>query len=327
MTTKSYLVHGLQVDISAEASVLAAIHARLGQFPAGAAKDLPQLRFEFRRLKTAGDSPVTRPAGEGRSVLDIGRGEVAYFPEADQLYMDLEDGLRVLCDFHTNHALITYEEAGDASDWVLSHVCLTIPLSELLKRHGFYMLHAAGLAVDGKGLLVTGQSGSGKTTLTLALVRGGLGFMADDTVFLSRPVPGGNLRALAFPDEVDVTPHTASFFPEIGQRLGQTKTSTRGKNAVSATNVYAATPCWRCAPAVLVFPKPSGAQASKVSLKPKSEALLELLCNVLRTEPRASQAHLDALATLVRDCRCYRLETGRDFEALPGLMRELLAES
>ena len=39
---------------------------------------------------------------------------------------------------------------------------LTIALTELLKREGLFMLHAAGLEVGGKGLLVAGQSGSGK---------------------------------------------------------------------------------------------------------------------------------------------------------------------
>ena len=57
-----------------------------------------------------------------------------------------------------------------------------------------------------------------------------------------------------------------------------------------------------------------------------AEALLELAPNVLLTEVRSSQAHLDALAELARTCACYRLETGRDFDALPGLLRGLVTE-
>ena len=57
----------------------------------------------------------------------------------------------------------------------------------------------------------------------------------------------------------------------------------------------------------------------------RDEALLELAPNVLLTEPRSSQAHLDVLAALVRETACYRLETGRDFHVLPTLLRNLLA--
>jgi hypothetical protein len=56
------------------------------------------------------------------------------------------------------------------------------------------------------------------------------------------------------------------------------------------------------------------------------EVFLDLVPNVLLTEARSSQAHLDALAELARTCDCYRLDTGRDFDALPRLLRGLVAE-
>jgi hypothetical protein len=61
-------------------------------------------------------------------------------------------------------------------------------------------------------------------------------------------------------------------------------------------------------------------------LKPidPEQALLELANNILLTDARSSQAHFDVLAGLIRQCDCYRLETGRDFDTLPGQLRELL---
>ncbi|HEY5140802.1 MAG TPA: hypothetical protein VIJ25_16030 [Methylococcales bacterium] len=46
--------------------------------------------------------------------------------------------------------------------------------------------------------------------------------------------------------------------------------------------------------------------------------------NIMLIETRSSQAHLDALGGLIRQCDCYRLETGLDFDTLPGRLRELL---
>ena len=52
---------------------------------------------------------------------------------------------------------------------------------------------------------------------------------------------------------------------------------------------------------------------------------MELLPNVLLTEPRACQAHLDALAQVTSAIPCYRLWTGDDFDELPALLGDLIA--
>ena len=56
-------------------------------------------------------------------------------------------------------------------------------------------------------------------------------------------------------------------------------------------------------------------------MPPSRSLACSLVCNVLRTEPRSSQAHLDALAALVNSAPCYSLQTGRDFASLPTLLR------
>ena len=56
----------------------------------------------------------------------------------------------------------------------------------------------------------------------------------------------------------------------------------------------------------------------------RGAALVQLTCNVFRTEATTSQGHLDALAGVVRQCACYQLTTGRDFDALPALIRRVL---
>jgi hypothetical protein len=57
------------------------------------------------------------------------------------------------------------------------------------------------------------------------------------------------------------------------------------------------------------------------------EALLELAPNVLLTDLSSSQAHLDALTRLARQCACFRLYTGQDFDALPGRLGALVARA
>ena len=301
MTTYAYSFHGLNLIVCGEEAVLTALHARLGRFPAGNTQEAADLHFEFHKVADTSRHVVQRPAGPGRSVFDPGLGESAYFDASQQLYLEVPGRGRALCDVKSRRVRISYPESEACDPWLLAHLFFTIPLAELLKRFGLYMVHAAGLAVAGKGLLVAGQSGAGKTTLALALLRAGFDFLADDTVFLSLGKSG--LRILAFPDEVDVTAQTLGFFPELQRQAHAPKPNDRLKQPICATSLYRVKPSWECAPEAMIFPQPGKSSGSILTPMPKAEALVQLVCNVLRTEPRSSQAHLDALAGLVKPYR------------------------
>jgi hypothetical protein len=286
------------------------------------AQGAADLNFEFRHVEDASHHVVAQPTGVGRSVLEPGLGNLVYFDKSQELYLDIPEQGRALCDAQTRRVQVSYPEATEKGLWFLSHPLFTIPLAELLKRRGLYMVHAAGLAVAGRGLLVAGQSGAGKTTLALALLRAGFDFLADDTVFLAGEKNA--LRILAFPDEADVTAQTLRFFPELHRLMRSPKPKERPKHAFCSTHAYGVAPCWGCVPEIIVFPQPAARHQSILTPMPKAEALMQLVCNVVRTEPRSSQGHLDALAALVRNSRCFRLQTGRDFDRLPALLRSIM---
>jgi hypothetical protein len=81
---------------------------------------------------------------------------------------------------------------------------------------------------------------------------------------------------------------------------------------------------WECSPGVVVFPRIARADQSTLTRIDAQEALVELAPNVLLTEPHSCQAHLQALGRLAAEGACYRLDTGRDFDRLPSLLRGLL---
>ena len=320
MPHRSYLFHDVRLRISADPLVLEVLHDRLGRFAPVNPGERSDIFFEFLPSSQVSPAYAGRPTGQGRPILDPGPGEVLYFEKTDELYLNVLPGTRAVADPASGSVRVAHGPLNSRELWLLSHFFFTVAFSDLLKRRGYFMVHSAGLAQGEMGLLIAGESGSGKTTLALALLRAGFGFLGDDTVFLDR-----HQHVLAFPDEIDVAPSTARFFPELAGLAHDTLPGEPPKRRFIGTTVYPAAPCWRCQPAVLVFPQRSPAAESVLGPMPKDQALLRLTCNILRTELKSSQAHLDALAGLADRCRCYELKTGRDFQRLPSLLGELLA--
>lgn len=303
----SYSFHGLSLRVSAPDEILRAFHARLASLPSDG-NGPSDLLFEVGALE------LERPEG-ARTVYEPPLGEVVYHDGRDLLYLE-HGNLRVLCEpaagrVRFSAPALRGEEPGEDL-WFLSHPLLSVPMMELLKRRGLFGVHAAGASLDGRALVLAGTSGSGKSTLSMALARAGFGFLGDDTLFLD------GRRVLAFPDEIDLTEQSVSFFPDL--QLAPSPAGWRKRQLRADPERIV----WESEPAVLVFPRVAGRPRSELRPIDAGEALLELAPNVLLTEPASSQAHLDALAGLARASRCWRLETGTDLDEAVRLLRELM---
>lgn len=316
----SYTFHGLKLKVTVpegHGDILGSFHARLAALPAdGSGPEDIYLEVQ------AGPRHLLERPEAARTVYDPPVGEVVYDDAGDRLYLEHGPRLRALCEPAAGRATFSVLEPEAEDLWVLSHPLLSVPMLELCKRRGLFGVHAAGVSLQDRALVLAGTSGSGKSTLSLALTRNGFDFLGDDTLFLSRREEG--LRVLAFPDEVDLTEQTVAFFPEIAPWLAPQPAGWR-KRQLRAEEAFGARIAWECVPSVLVFPRVSGRPRSELRPIDPGEALFELAPNVLLTEPRSSQAHLDALAELARLSRCYRLETGTDLDEAVRLLRELMA--
>ncbi len=311
-------VHGVAVEVRCDHPVLAELVARrLAFFPETAGAD-DAVRLELRATAA---HLVEPPEGPVRPVYEPETGEVLYAEEDDALYVDY-GRVRALVRGAAGSALVSVLEPVEEVAWAATRPLVTLPLLELLKRRGVFGVHAAGVALDGHGIALAGSSGSGKTTLALALALAGFDLLGDDMLFLR--AENGEPVLLAFPDELDVSETTVSFFPELEARLRQDALAGAAKRQLDPTALEAAVVAG-ARPALVLFPQiaPSGGSSTVEPLS-SGEALLELAPNVLLTESSSSQRHLDALGSLVRAGRCFRLNTGRDFDQVAAIVRELL---
>jgi hypothetical protein len=309
----SYDVHGLALGVSAaEPAVLGAMDQRLLRFRAEPGAPA-EIRFEF----LAG---APSPAPGGRPVYDTPYGQLHYSDAADTLWGELA-GVHLRCEAAEGVARVHSTGFDGRQLYLATHPLATVSLMELFERRGRFSLHAACLARGDEGVLLAGPTGSGKSTLTLALLRAGLQFVSDDVIFLER-VPAGGVRVLGFPDAVGVTADTAARFPELAGApldIGFPKWLVRIEDAFPA----APAPL-RCTPRALVFPHVVRDRAGELRALDPKEAWLRLVPDVLLTHPAATSAHLQAIAALLGEIRCYELASGTDLAHGAQLVADLL---
>jgi len=312
--TRLYNLHGLGISVRADDHrVLEALQARLGRLSVASAE--PVIFFTFSQ----GCAPL-RPEGPYRPVYDPPEGEVLYYPQTDTLWIDYSGKAWVHCQAGSGKVEVRYREINPAVVWLLSHPLFSLPLIEALRRQGLYNLHAAGLALGERALLFAGSSGAGKSTLTLAMLRMGLGFLGDDTVFLR------GSKIFAFPDEIDVTEETARWFSQAFPALRDAPTEGYPKKRLSLEEAGARR-VNSARPGLLIFPQVAHRPTSELTPLGVEEALLALTPNILLTHPEVCQKHLELLAGLVRRMPAYRLKTGHDLEALAGRLHRMLEEA
>jgi hypothetical protein len=127
-------------------------------------------RLPWRREEASGDY-VARYAGpEVLALQDYGRPALTLVRPGD--------GVAI-------HHLPDPESAN----WLDRASALRFALFALLRTRGVYLIHAAAVGRDGRGVLLGGPSGSGKSTLSIACLLAGMEWAGDDYVALESADP------------------------------------------------------------------------------------------------------------------------------------------
>ncbi len=321
-----YDFHGIGIEVIDRSGTACstAIDRRLAPFST-TALDQAELRFAYASESSSTREAARRPSDPGRPVYDTVLGEVLYYEREDVLWATTHEGSRMLCDCRTGTVSVVLASSNSDGDWLGSRPFFTLPLVELMKRNGFFCVHAAGLVADDAPVIIAGPSGSGKTTLTLALLRAGFRFLSDDMLFLRRDDNG--LTILSFPDELDVTPSTARLFPELRDLAEREPEPGWPKHRLRAEEAFAAEVVAEARPGVLVIPERVPGSNTELIPVELDSTLLALAPNVLLTESSTAQRHLDSLADLVGASDCYQLRVGDDLGAIPLLLAQAAAKS
>ncbi len=332
-----YVVHGTPIVVGWEdAAVGAAVEEVLRHFgldvqqggarSSGAARALAlRLRFE------AAEAPAHVPAGAVRAARYEEAG-ISAWRAGTCLYLKAGGGAAVLRlgpARGTGRGQIAMAQlTADGAIRQAITGLLVLGLFALLRARGLFPLHAAALAKgsaeDDAGVLLVGPSDSGKSTLAYSLVRRGWRHVSDDSVLL-RAEGGARVEALAFRRTFALDFAAQAIFPEL-HAARKVQMGPEEKWTVALESVYPAQAAARCAPHVLVLPEIADQPASEIAPARAAEALRAVAGQsaLLTLEPQRAAAHMEALARLVGQARCYRLRAGRDLIDDPARAASLL---
>ncbi len=91
-----------------------------------------------------------------------------------------------------------------------------VAIAAWLATQGSFVMHAAGVAIDGRGILLIGAGGRGKTTTALAAVQRGFDYLGDDLSIVTPDASGQGRHQL------QGLYATAKLNPDTRDRLGLT---------------------------------------------------------------------------------------------------------
>lgn len=226
---------------------------------------------------------------------------------------------RARIDEHQAEAIVELSrEALGHTDYFLRSFFLII-LIFLWKRVGRYHVHAA-TAIDhqGRGWMLVGDSCSGKSTTTALLASRGWQVSTDDIAFLA---PGGDrARVVGFRSPIALRP---GGFELVG-RAGGIDMQRRGKHGFWPEDLGAT---WvdSVEPEIVVFTSVGG-DATRLEPLASRQAITPLMQRSpwVLFEPTGSQEHLDLLARLTRQARCYTATLAPDLFSAPGALGDFL---
>jgi len=310
--------HGTGIKVTGSAAIISALERRLGEL--GREDTQYSLTFEYE-IALNGKHAVEKPRGNGRPFYIPSEGEAIYFADPDVLYMSYGQRAKVLCEASEGRCRISLSEPEAENLWLGTHPLFTIPFLEMCKRRGRYSLHAAAFASGESCVLLAGTSGVGKSTLTLCHLRAGMSFMGDDMTFFEDRAP---IRALAFPEPIDITDATAAFFPELQALATSVRQPGWPKHEIRPSDFFGCDLTKSAIPVGIVFPQISSLEESQMIGMGSNEAFMELLPNVLLTDSKATEGHVNFISRLVQSIPAYRLHAARDFGRIAELVRGTL---
>ncbi len=249
---------------------------------------------EVHGTLTALFAALERPAGDSRAVFSVERHGGSGSPWDVRI-----DGQLVMgCEL-----------VGEAIHGLMVHLNQRV----VMARDDLLSIHAAGVAMAGRALLLPGASGSGKTTLCAHLLQLGADYLSDDSVALDRQG-----RVLGYPKALGFKVGTWEYFREALadldvdhglQLVWQVPPARLGASSVTSAD-----------PVAVVIPRFEPEAPVRLEPLPRHTVAAELLTQAQNLLAFGASDALVVIGDLTAQVPCHAMTYGDAREAAPVVL-------
>lgn len=255
------------------------------------------------------------PRGEVTALRDVGVHAIfhggAQSPDEDFTALTIFDPRRSIVRFYVPAPgrVPQYERAAP----------LRAALHLALSGSRRMLVHAAAVAIGGRGVLLAGAGGVGKSTTAVAAALGGFDYLGDDYVVVDLGASRPEAHSLYCTAKLD--PRAAAWFPALPPAAPAAPADGEKQVIIDIRQMSGADRPGRAATlAAIVLPRMAPGAATRLRPVSRGEALLGLAPSTIFQAPRRDRASLARLAELVRRVPVFGLDLGgHPTDALPAL--------
>lgn len=312
-------LHGLTIHLESDAPLLKRLWSHL--FAGWLTAEAPaavDLRLRLTLAETLPPPPDRPPFFSDARSLPHDVGILSVYREENGVLLHFLDGGLVHVPLHepelpTIRGTVTRRGVAHGR---FEDITFT-SLAPLLRRRGYFLIHAFAAARDGAAVCFVGPSGSGKTTTGLALLLNGYRLLANDAALVeSRP---DGVYALPTPGLVSIRPRTLDLLPGLRPLLPDH--SPRRLANVSGAELVNGRWAEPTPIRAIYFPQIEDGTRTHRSHENRAVCLAQLMAeSVDRWDPDTLHTHLNLLQAISRQARSYRLHLGQDLSQIPPLI-------
>jgi hypothetical protein len=222
-----------------------------------------------------------RPDGRVERLRNENTGRVWYadrYQAADRTVFMLDDAVTAVSYTGRGGALDVSAATQDTLFWAAKDIIQRQILQPIMQQRSTIM-HAAGVAINGKVLAITGAKGAGKTTVQFTLASSGAALLSADRIYLGVDDQKSKCLAWGYPARSSVDRDSFRLFPELG--------TTDGFGADGSAKV--------------LVPLGELARRFHTSVQPRGPVGAVLFCRRAKTRGLLSRVHPDKVPALLAD--------------------------
>jgi hypothetical protein len=189
----------------------------------------------------------------------------------------------------------------------------------LLRRNGFYELHAAAGQNDQAGYILLGQSSSGKTSALLAMMRSGWHYAGDDALLLRAQAGDANDasrdKIIVYPlrKKFSLTANYLTAHPELARYAVEVVPGT-DKRRLSPEQIWPQQFIPQLQPHFIIGCRIIAADKSAIVPIARAHALARMVASTpwIALDRETAAAQLDLFRSTAATCYSFELSAGRD---------------